>query len=191
MKKLSIGISVVAAVLLAVSLTQPLWQMRMEAPQYRDEEALEVRVYPGAMRGDLQEIAVLNRYIGVHVPGELPQFRWLPKVLAMTAGLGLVIALLPLRKRVSALLTPPAVCAALLLVAAIQAQAQMHDIGHRRDARATLVGVKDFTPPFLGRTRIAQFDVRSGLGVGGYLVIAALALQVSAAWLVHRSNSNA
>ena len=34
----------VACALLASSLSLPLWQMRMEAPQYRDDEALGVLV---------------------------------------------------------------------------------------------------------------------------------------------------
>ena len=66
----------------------PLWQMRMEAPQYRDEEALKVVVYPSAMRGDLNEITVLNQYIGVHIPKELPQLKWLPAALIGAAALG-------------------------------------------------------------------------------------------------------
>ena len=54
-RTISIAIVAGAATLLALSLKLPLWQMRMEAPQYKDEEALEVVVFPGEMRGDLAE----------------------------------------------------------------------------------------------------------------------------------------
>jgi len=74
-KLISLALTLPAAGLLVLSLTLPLWHLRMEAPQYRDEEALKVAVYPHALRGDLNEIRVLNQYIGVHIPAQLPQLR--------------------------------------------------------------------------------------------------------------------
>ena len=50
-----------------------------------------------------------------------------------------------------------------------------------------LVGVKDFTPPFLGTSKIAQFTVSSRFGLGAWLIGGALALQLGAAWLSRRS----
>lgn len=171
-----------AAVLLVASLKLPLWQMRMEAPQYRGEEALRISVHPDALRGDLQELKVLDQYIGVHVPGTLPQFKWLPQVIIAGAILGILAALLPVSIRSRAL---PGVSTALTLslaIAAIQACSQMRHIGHDRDAHSPLVGVEDFTPPFLGTAKIAQFDVNSRFGLGAWLIGAALALQLGAAW---------
>ena len=86
----SILLTTAAGALLLASLKQPLWQMRMEAPQYQNEEALKVRVYPQGMHGDLGEINVLNQYIGVHVPATLPQFNWLPGALIAAAVAGVV-----------------------------------------------------------------------------------------------------
>ncbi len=43
-----------AALSLLTSLTLPLWYTRMEAPQYKGDEALEVHVYASGIRGDLQ-----------------------------------------------------------------------------------------------------------------------------------------
>jgi hypothetical protein len=68
-------------------------------------------------------------------------------------------------------------------LAAVQAMFQIHDIGHRRDQKTILVGVKDFTPPFIGTNKIAQFPVSSRLGLGAWLIGGALALQLGAAWL--------
>src|SRR5205807_2565954 len=78
---LSWVLTLLASALLLVSLKLPLWQMRLEAPQYRDQEALRIAVHPNAFRGDLRELATLDQYIGVHIPPTLPQFRWLPAVL--------------------------------------------------------------------------------------------------------------
>src|SRR5689334_7594356 len=90
-----ISLAMAAAGLLLASLKQPLWHLRMEAPQYREEEALRVNVFAGSMTGDLGEITVLNQYIGVHIPKELPQSKWLPLVLSGTAALGILASLLP------------------------------------------------------------------------------------------------
>jgi hypothetical protein len=188
-KILSLILSSSAAVLLFASLKLPVWQMRMEAPQYQDEEALDVKVYPTALRGDLDEIKVLNSYIGVHIPEELPQTKWLPKVLIGGAALGLLAAFFPRRTRKLALLLIPAGIALALIVAAIQAQWQMYQIGHERDEKTRLVGVKDFTTPLLGRTKIAQFTITSYLSWGALLIGGGLALQWWAAWVNREQTS--
>jgi hypothetical protein len=156
----------------------------MEAPQYRDEEALRVAVYPAALRGDLNEIKVLNQYIGVHIPSRLPQTAWLPSALVGAAGLGLLVLLVPARFRRGAVASVPVLLGAALVAAAVQAQWQMYDIGHKRDQKTKLVGVKDFNTPLLGHARIAQFNVAAGLGTGAYLIGAAILLQLSAARVV-------
>jgi hypothetical protein len=178
----SFALVLIAAALLVASLKLPLWQMRMEAPQYRDKEALKIAVHPAAFRGDMRELTVLEQYIGVHIPPTLPQFKWLPGTLVAGGILGMIAALLPLAIRRRALIAVVIALAVTLGLAAVQAMAQMHDIGHNRDQHTILVGVKDFTPPFLGTTRIAQFDVSSRLGLGAWLIGAALTLQLGAAW---------
>src|SRR5215813_995446 len=88
-RTLPIAFTAAAALLLLASLRLPLWHMRLEAPQYRNEEALKIAVFPNRYGGDMREISVLNQYIGVHVPRTLPQFGWLPFLVAGGAALGL------------------------------------------------------------------------------------------------------
>jgi len=182
----SVGLAIVSSALLLVSLKLPLWQMRLEAPQYRDQEALNVAVHPNAFRGDLREITVLDQYIGVHIPSTLPQFKWLPAVLIAGAVGGLVFSLLPRLIRRRGLLVISTVLATTMAFAAIQATGQIRDIGHKRDQKTVLAGVKDFTPPFLGTSKIAQFTVSSQFGTGAWLVGGAIMLQIGAAWLSRR-----
>jgi len=175
--------------LLLVSLRLPLWQMRLEAPQYRGSEALRISVHPNALRGDLRELTVLDQYIGVHVPPRLPQFNWLPGVLLAGAVLGLVAGWFGGRFRTRTLFSASGVLALALAVATLQAMTQIRDIGHRRDQKTVLAGIKDFTPPFLGTSKIAQFTVSSRFGLGAWLIGGALALQLGAAWLSRRPGS--
>ena len=180
------ALAFLAAVLLLASLKFPLWHMRLEAPQYREEEALKIAVYPDSLRGDLRELGVLNQYIGVHVPPTLPQFKWLPGTLIAGAALGLLAGFWcgPVRGR--ALLLVGGALVAALVLAAVQAMSQMHDIGHKRDQKTILAGMKDFTPPFLGTRKIAQFTVSSRFGLGAWLIGGAIGLQLGAAWLSRR-----
>jgi hypothetical protein len=173
----------IASVLLLAALRLPLWEMRLEAPQYRDQEALRVAVHPDALRGDIKELSVLQQYIGVHIPPTLPQFKWLPGLLVAGAVLGFAASWMRVPARRRALTFVSGALAAALALAAVQAMFQIHDIGHRRDQKTVLVGVKDFTPPFIGTNKIAQFTVSSRLGLGAWLIGGALALQLGAAWL--------
>ena len=180
-RTIAVLLTVIAAGFILASLRLPLWQMRLEAPQYRGEEALRIAVHPNALRGDLRELTVLDQYIGVHVPPTLPQFQWLPGALVAGAVLGVGASLLGGSARRRVLIAAVAALTIALGAAAVQAKFQMHDIGHHREARTVLVGVRDFTPPFLGTTKIAQFEVSSRLGLGAWLIGAALILQLGAA----------
>lgn len=191
MRLITFLITAAAAAMLVASIRFPLWHMRLEAPQYRDEEALKVAVFPNKYGGDLREIKVLNQYIGVHVPEALPQFKWLPIVLLTGAAAGLLGNALPRSaRRITILAGCLGICGG-VFVAAVQAKSQMHDIGHKRDHHTILVGLRDFTPPFLGTSKIAQFTVTSGFGPGAWLIGGAVLLQAGAAYLGGRSKQPA
>jgi len=176
---LSLALTLLATGLLVASLKFPLWQMRMESPQYHDEEALHVEVYPGDMRGDLKEIELIDKYIGVKIPRALPQLKWLPIILLSGAALGLVAAFLPLSARRSSLMTVALGISLAMLVAAGLAQWQMYKIGHDR-MHSPIARTKNFTTPIIGKVKIANFEVVSRLGLGSYLIGAAIALHISA-----------
>lgn len=180
--------SLVAGGLLVASLRLPLWYMRMEAPQYKDKEALKVFVLPGSLQGDLNEIKVLNKYIGVTVPTTLPQTHWLPLALSLIAGVGLVAAFLPARLRRWASFAVAASLCAAMLTAAGQAQVQMYHIGHDRDRHAALKGIADFTPPLLGNRKLAQFELESRLGLGSYAIVGAVALYTAMGFFSREKN---
>jgi copper chaperone NosL len=185
---LAISLAVIAAACLVSATKLPLWHLRMEAPQYREQEALKVNVLAGSMNGDLREITVLNQYIGVHVPEVLPQSKWLPKTLIIGAALGVLASLLPFVVRRGALLVTSIALAGAIGVAVFQAKQQMYDIGHKRDAHTKLARVQDFTPPFLGTAKVAQFTITAWFGTGAYLLGAAIALQLGAAAVSRRSS---
>lgn len=183
---LSLALVLVAAGLLIASIKLPLWQMRMESPQYQDNEALHIKVFSTTMTGDLREIRVLNKYIGVHIPDALPQWKWLPAVIVCAAALSVLAIAFPVLARRRTLFSIPALLATAVLFSAAQAQWQMYHVGHQRDAHTALKGVNDFTMPLLGRVKIANFTITSTLGVGSYLICAAIILQFTSAYASRR-----
>ena len=186
---LSLALVLVAGGLLIASLKRPLWQMRMESPQYQDSEALRVKVFATTMTGDLNEIRLLNRYIGVHMPDALPQWKWLPIVIVGAGALGVLAMALPALARRRALFSIAAPLALAILFSAAQAQWQMYRVGHQRDAHTALKGVNDFTTPLLGRVKVANFTITSTLGAGSYWIAAAIALQFTAALATRRGQT--
>lgn len=167
-----------AAVLLAATLALPLWSTRMEAPQYKGDEALEVHVYAGRVHGDIHEIELLNQYVGVHLPLDTPELAAAPWVLgAFLATTLLALALpVPARRRTSL-----ALCLLMVLVLAgggALLQYRLYQMGHNRTP-TIMQGVPDFTPPLLGSRKIANFTARMSLGSGAWAYLGALFL---AAW---------
>ena len=183
---ISMACALVAAALLVSSLKFPLWHLKMESPQYQGSEALRVQIYPSSMRGDLREISVLNKYIGVRIPENLPQLRWLPVALLAAATLGLMVLALPRGAHARAWFTIAMLLSVAMLVSAAMAQWQMRRIGHERDPHAALVGVGNFTPPILGRVKVANFEITTGLGAGALLIGVGILLQVGAGFASRR-----
>lgn len=169
------------AALLAVSLLAPLWITRMEAPQYRDEEILEVRVSAGRVDGDLHEINLLNQYVGVRLPLDTPELQaspWLLGGLLACALVGTVLA--PGRQRAVTWFLLGAMV--LMAVGGLGLlQYRLWQMGHVRD-KSVFVGVPDFTPPVLGSKKIANFTVYMSLGLGGWAYGLALALAGVTVW---------
>ena len=77
---------VLAAGLVLLSATVPLWTMTMTAPQYR--HGLHLKEYGSGMQGDLRELNIINHYIGMATIDPRPAL----EVALFPIGIGLVAA---------------------------------------------------------------------------------------------------
>lgn len=164
-----------AAALAAVSLALPLWGFRMSAPQYPDE-ALHLRVTRSGIEGDVHEINMLQKYIGVRFPREIPELRWIAPAVGALALL-LAAAGLAGASRSGRLWRRAAAGLLLLFLAASAGllQKRLYQVGHGRDPHAPIHAVRDFTPPAVGPIRVGNFTVWSYPHAGGgALAVAAL-----------------
>ena len=170
------------AILLAASLALPLWSTRMEAPQYRGDEVLEVDVYAGRVHGDIDEIELLNQYVGVHLPLDTPELAAAPWILGLFMAISLVALALPAAPRRRAALALCLLMATAVVGGGVLLQYRLYQMGHERSP-TIMQGVPDFTPPLLGSKKIANFTAYMSLGVGAWAYLGALVL---AAWSTRR-----
>lgn len=159
-----------AALSIAVALVAPLWFTDMEAPQYKGEEALHVRVYASEIVGDLDEIGLLNEYVGAKLPTDLYELQVMPWVLGVLVTLALLAGVLPApRSRWPARLTV-SLLAASALAGIWSLQHRLHEIGHERE-NPIFASIEDFSPPLMGTARVANFTVTTGLMGGGWSLV--------------------
>ena len=177
---------VTAAVLLAASLTAPLWNLTMFAPQYPD--GLRMDIYAHTLTGgrngqDVKEINVLNHYIGMRDLSneDFTEFKWMPFALG-------VLALIALRSAVHG--TMASLVDSFVLFAYFGAFSlwsfahKLYVYGHNL-APGAPVKVAPFTPPVFGYQQIANFEVYSYPRAGTYVLLAAgaaLLLALGMAW---------
>jgi hypothetical protein len=164
-----------ASVLLLAALFVPLWMTRMEAPQYRGEEALRVKVFAGRVTGDIREIELLNSYVGVHLPLDTPEMKATPWVLGGLCLLSLIVLLVPLRRRGSAALGLSLLMIVVGVAGAGVLQYRLYQLGHER-THSVMARVPDFTPFVIGSQKIANFTATMSIGPGGWCYLAALIL---------------
>ncbi len=176
-----------AAVVVAVAVFMPLWQIRLVAPQY--QEGLSLRIYSHKLVGgnggqDLNEINVLNHYIGMkHLSEEdFAEMKWLPFAFG-------IFALLALRAAAIGRLISLVDLGVLFLYFGAFSIGnfyfRLYSYGHHLDPHAPM-RIKPFTPILVGSQKIANF-VQTSLPQSGALLLAFFPILVAAAlWCSRR-----
>ncbi len=160
-----------------------IWEMRLWAPQYR--EGLRLTIYTNTIKGDVDNINILNHYVGMKAirSEDFDEFRFLPQALTAFGVLALLAGLL--NRRWLAVL-------GWLLFTAFSAYMfrdyamWLWSYGHDLDPRAA-IKLPAFTPPLIGYARMANFKVLSLPGPGTVLLGIAWALGPLAWWLERRA----
>lgn len=156
---------------LLASFAFPLWQISMKAPQYPDGLTMDIysyRVVGGNDGHDVQEINVLNHYIGMHTitREELRDLDWIPFGLIAMAMLALRAALLG---NVRTMIDLSMIAAFISVVAFGRFVYMLYEFGHHLDPKAP-VRVEPFMPVVFGSKQIANFMTRSMPQAGSMLM---------------------
>ena len=156
---------------LLLAFTQPLWTIGMTAPQY--PQGLQMDIYTHKVVGghdgkDIPEINTLNHYIGMHKidRAELEDLDWIPFAIGLLAVLTLRCAAIG---NVRALLDLMVVTGYVSVFAFGRFVYKLYVYGHNLDPAAPLK-LPPFTPPIIGKQKIANFGVESWPQLGTVLV---------------------
>ncbi|MEO8637037.1 MAG: hypothetical protein ABI587_17310 [Gemmatimonadales bacterium] len=167
-----------AAVSLSLALVYalPLWHIGLKAPQYPEGLGLYIGVNKiiGEKPQDLSSINNLNHYIGMKVitPGDIPELRYMPWIVAGLIVLGLAAAASGKRFMLYGWV-------GLFVVGAIAGLADFYhwgyDYGHNLapDAIIKIVGMS-YQPPLIGNKQLLNFSATSWPAAGGWVLIGAV-----------------
>lgn len=157
---------VLLVVPVALSFTQPLWRMHLQAPQY--PQGLDLDIYAHTIEGDIQEVNTLNHYIGM-APisrAELSDLDWIPFALGAVVLLTLRVAAVG---DVRALVDLAVLFSYFGLFSMGRFYYKLYVFGHNLDPRAPFE-LEPFTPPVLGTKEIANFTTTSWPGGATWLI---------------------
>lgn len=176
-----VGFAVLVCGLFALSFTQPLWVSRFVAPQY--PYGLNLQVYLNHVEGDVQEVDILNHYVGMRPVAQMAVLeRRLAAFLLAAVCLSAIVASAFRKSFWQVLFLLPLVLFPIGML--IDLYAWLWYTGHALDPTSPMsMTVKPFTPKLIGSQKIANFDVTSSLGPGTYLQIAGAVLLASAAMI--------
>ena len=182
---------IVGAVLLAVSIFLPLWQIHLVAPQY--QEGLDLYIHSHKLVGgnegqDLTEINNLNHYIGMQ-PIEEEDFAEMTFIPFLLGG----FALLALRAAFFG--TVKSAIDTLVLFVYFGAFSmwrfyyQLYTYAHNLDPRAPM-DIDPFTPVLIGWKQIANFTQYSFPREGSALLLGTVVCFAGAIWMGVQSKTD-
>lgn len=172
-RTIRLGAALAAAALVLVSSQLPLWTMTMRAPQY--PKGLHLYAYGTHMAGDLDELTILNHYIGMP-PVTAPALE--TGLFPIGIGLLAVLCLLsPLHRWLTRLAVVATVAFPIVILADLQWR--LYEFGHSLNPTAP-IRLKPFTPLVIGSTAMGNF-ISSAMVSWGVACLAGAALVLAVA----------
>ncbi|MDP2469245.1 MAG: hypothetical protein Q8W45_02135 [Candidatus Palauibacterales bacterium] len=157
---------VIATLTLLPSIFLPTWNITLHAPQY--PEGLTLVIYPHTVGGQLDEVNLLNHYIGMReiTPNEFPEFRLIPFFILRFFAFA-VLAALVARIPIAAIGYLDFVMFGVVMLYTFQHW--LTEFGTQLSPAAP-IDLAPFVPRFIGTTHVAQFSVSSMPAAGGILM---------------------
>ncbi|TVP59833.1 MAG: hypothetical protein EA351_01200 [Gemmatimonadales bacterium] len=167
----------IAALVMLPAFVTPLWTIHLTAPQYSDGLGMHIYVHDvrGHERHDLQNINILNHYIGMQPiePEEIPELEIMPWILGGLVVTGLVVAAIGSPWLMAGWL-------GLFLVAGAAGMVDFYlwniDYGHNLSPDAPIrIPDMTYSPPIIGTEQILNIRASSYPHLGSlFLAISAL-----------------
>lgn len=177
-----------AALLLASVYYMPIWSITLVAPQYPDGLGMYISVddITGHDRHDLQNINILNHYVGMKPidPADVPELDFMPWLFA-----GLIITGLSV-----AAIGKPSLIIAWLIIFVISGIAGLvdfylwgYDYGHDLNPRAAIkIPGESYQPPLFGTKQLLNIKASSYPYWGSLFIGLSLLAGSVAGWLEYK-----
>ena len=176
-EKIAKALIAAAAAALLSSVFFPYWWLKVTAPQY--PKGLKIAIFVNHLEGDVQEVDILNHYIGMRPLREgAKKERELAvygiSVLVLCLGTAVFV-----RNKFSIFLLIPTILFPAIFAADLYFW--LRDFGLHLNPKAPLSSsIKPFIPPLLGYGKIAQFKAQANFAFGHGLAMLAALLSLSA-----------
>jgi copper chaperone NosL len=160
---------VTSAVLLAISIFVPIWQIDLDAPQY--PEGLNLKIYADNLAGDVDIINGLNHYIGMKTlhAADFIEFTILKYIISFFAAFAIFVAIVGKRKFLVSLFSFFVIFG---IVAMIDFWRWEYNYGHDLNPHAAIIvpGMA-YQPPLIGFKQLLNFGAYSVPDIGGWMFI--------------------
>lgn len=143
----------VAAVLVVLALSLPVWQARLDVLQYPNRQ-LVLTAYGDRLEGDIDEITILNHYVGLEMFDMSELFEtalWIPAVVLALACVVVASLVRPGWWRRGAL----AILWLIPIGVLVDVQFRLYELGHSMDPAAP-IDTDPFVPWVVGKVRVAS-----------------------------------
>jgi copper chaperone NosL len=177
---------VLAALLLLPAFITPLWSIGLVAPQYPDGLGMNIYVHDvrGHERHDLQNINILNHYIGMQPiePENIPELEIMPWVLAGIILTGVMAGALGRPRIMLGWLV-------LFVAAGVAGMVDFYlwniDYGHNLSPDAPIrIPDMTYSPPIIGTAQLLNIRASSWPGLGTLFITVSILIS---AWAVFRA----
>lgn len=175
---------VLSFITLTLTYFLPLWEIGIFAPQY--PEGLNLTIWLNKMTGDLNNVNILNHYVGMKVitPNEIPEFTLFPKLVAGLLVLSLICIIIP---KIWSLIVYFFSFSAFAIFALYDFWKWEYDYGHNLNPDAPIkVPGMSYQPPLFGKETLLNITVYSFPGPGGWMMFASFALLIYVLWVVYK-----
>ena len=185
--KILVGIA--SVILLSVFLF-PLWQIRLQAPQYPEGLGLNIRIntVQSLHPHNIQTINDLNHYIGMQAirPDAVPALKIMPYAVILLVVMGLLTVIISNRAMLISWLT---VFMGMALVGFADFYKWEYDYGHHLNPHAAIkVPGMSYQPPLIGGKQLLNIHATSIPGIGGIILFISLSIGIYV--LVNEIKSN-
>jgi copper chaperone NosL len=174
-----------AGVLMISLFIWPMWNITLLAPQYPDGVHMHIYINKigGATPGTLQNINILNHYIGMKTitPESIPELKYMPPIVIFFIITAFIVAFLDKKWMYWTWILSLVL---ILTVGLYDFYLWEYDYGHNLDPKAIMkFEGESFQPPLIGRKEIINFTAISMPHIGGIFLGISVLLGMIATYL--------